>query len=689
MTADDTGRKNAASVSSSDQTLPLPSPLPSEMIRSWTPVTTSLLSKGGPNAWNVLDHAMEAVMSVDSLSDEDDLDFVAHINKELESEGLLHQIKPARTNVEVAAGRDPSSSSQNNTHIRGDCSLFIKRYQRERNDWTQKHPALHNLIRSIEGTVLRHLQDSLELDLALTSVQLAEYPGNGVSGYIRHCDRGGAICHDNAELAQKRKSNKPERIITVIYYLTPNDWNHDRDGGCLRLFLDGKENHYDVVPCRNRMVVFRSDSVEHQVMPSLRRPRRAITVWLYGTVKGQDENRRAENNVLEKIHDIKTGSAGPPPLCVSSPGVSQHDQASIFVSIAAYRDSETGPTIRYLMATARHPDRVFVGLVLQVALNDAYDQQEVVAKLPTTAPWYDSHVRCLTLDARHSTGPCPARALCQMLHRGEDYVLQIDSHMRFRANWDVYLIEQLLQCPGGDSNNKNVLTAYPVGYQLPNITPNETRGTLLIPDKFGSEGMLRHRGRFFCTTPDRPVRCQLYAGGFNFCSASVLQDCPYDPSLHHLFFGEEVSMAVRLYTAGYDMYAPCESVCYHLWTRTHRPADYVTFSSTDKKSDEDENDERKKKAQREQSLAVVLEQLAGRGPGLGDQRTATAWAAELGIYVAERTVRFRAPECIGQSEDDGKYEGNTYFAPSEWEAGMSSLEGTNAKSLVLRFLQGF
>jgi [Skp1-protein]-hydroxyproline N-acetylglucosaminyltransferase len=675
MTADDTARTSTADESSSEQTLPLLV----ELIRSWTPVTTRLLSKGGPNAWNVLDHAVEA--------GEDDLDFVAHINNELEREGLLQQFKPARTNAEVAAGIESTSSShQKNTNIRGDCSLFIERSRREQNDWTQTHPALHTLIQSIEETVLHHLQDLLELDLALTSVQLAEYPGNGVSGYIRHCDRGGAMCRDNAEVAQNRKSKKAERMISVIYYLTPNDWNHDRDGGCLRLFIDDKDQYYDVVPCRNRMVVFRSDSVEHQVMPSFRRPRRAITIWLYGTLKGQDENQRMERSTLEAFHDINTGSAGPPPLCVSSPEVSHQDQASIFVSIAAYRDSETGPTIRHLMATARHPDRVFVGLVLQVAPNDSYDQQEVVAGLPTTEPWYDSHVRCLTLDARHSTGPCPARALCQMLHRGEDYVLQIDSHMRFRENWDVYLIEQLLRCPGGSGNNKNILTAYPVGYQLHNIIPNETRGTLLIPDKFGSEGMLRQRGRFFCSTPDRPIRCQLYAAGFNFCSASVLQDCPYDPSLHHLFFGEEVSMAVRLYTAGYDMYAPCESVCYHLWSRSHRPADYVALVTTDRNKGDD--DERKKQALREQSLAVVLEEVAGRGPGLGDPRTAAAWAAELGLDVVERTVRFRAPNCVVRSEDEGN-ESNAYFAPNEWEAHMSSLKGTNAKSLVLGFLQGF
>jgi hypothetical protein len=40
---------------------------------------------------------------------------------------------------------------------------------------------------------------------------------------------------------------------------------------------------------------------------------------------------------------------------------------------------------------------------------------------------------------------------------------QIDSHMRFRPNWDVYLIACLNACP---AKTKPVLTAYPPGYTL-------------------------------------------------------------------------------------------------------------------------------------------------------------------------------------------------------------------------------
>jgi hypothetical protein len=45
----------------------------------------------------------------------------------------------------------------------------------------------------------------------------------------------------------------------------------------------------------------------------------------------------------------------------------------------------------------------------------------------------------------------------------------------------------------------------------------------------------------------------------------------YDPHLLHLFFGEEISMAARLYTHGVDCYTPPEVVCYHLWSRSLRP----------------------------------------------------------------------------------------------------------------------
>jgi hypothetical protein len=66
-------------------------------------------------------------------------------------------------------------------------------------------------------------------------------------------------------------------------------------------------------------------------------------------------------------------------------------------------------------------------------------------------------VRRIDIDYRQAKGPCYARALVQKLWAGEEFCLQIDSHMRFAQGWDDYLKAQLLLCP----TEKAVLTAYP------------------------------------------------------------------------------------------------------------------------------------------------------------------------------------------------------------------------------------
>ena len=271
--------------------------------------------------------------------------------------------------------------------------------------------------------------------------------------------------------------------------------------------------------------------------------------------------------------------------------------------------------------------------------------------------WSTTNVRQLTLDYRHATGPCLARATAQTLHRGEEYILQIDSHMRFRKNWDEYLLEQISQCPNSE---KSVLTAYPPAYVLDangaaECVNNETRSTILVPWKF-CDGMLRQKGRLLNETSD-VIPCPLYAAGFNFSSASVIKDCPYDGTLHHLFFGEEMSMAVRLYTHGYDFFSPAQSVCYHKWTRDHRPTiqEDTKVTSAPGEGSGSSKSELVVQEQRKKSIDVVKSQLQGMGPGLGTVRSTDDFASHLGVCFRNETISSGA-ECVGLSPDS--------FAPS-------------------------
>jgi hypothetical protein len=748
---------------------------------------------------------------------------------------FLERLKPARTKGDTHADTIldllqsmgthqllPDHQHQENLHqqqrrkqqiyssdsVRGDKSLFISREYRQRESFATRNPYLNRLIATISNTFERefnstsskHNDDRLKLDLSMTSVQIALYPGDGKSGYRRHCDRHNS-CKEEEETEnievdvvsqQQQLSPDPlyitptsnnERIITVIYYLTDDDWDAELDGGALRMFHTDSSNtntdggtttvksdmgengsssdFFDVIPFRDRMVVFRSDRVEHQVMPSLRRPRLAITLWFYGTIEKSLTNRDSiitesgdkttntvliSTNVTESIIPRELisshGRHPPPPLPISSlstpPLLSiassaagfddNNSDPTIFVSIASYRDSETRPTLDALFSTAKNPGRIFVGIVVQLEEKEKDDEDIWYSIMAGTSQSVHSwkpqphQVRCIRLNARDATGPCYARGLCQTLLRGEDYFMQIDSHMRFRQNWDEYLIQTIqgiqqynqTSNEKGISTNKIVLTAYPVGYTLPNNIPQETRGTYLVPWKFDKNGMLRQRGRLLRSTVDqtdigelnpnlhKPIgehplaitharRQYLYAGGFNFGPSEVITDVPYDMmGMHHLFFGEELSMSIRLFTNGYDLYCPNETVCYHLWSRAHRPkttgSATVTAASTAYK-------QRLQKLSMEKVKQQLLGDQIGKPFGLGKARTAAAFADKLGVDFRRQTFvrdgwefgELCSEDFVGG--DDNGVCSRLVFPEDSVEAKVASLD-SKSKELIGMFLMG-
>ena len=187
------------------------------------------------------------------------------------------------------------------------------------------------------------------------------------------------------------------------------------------------------------------------------------------------------------------------------------------------------------------------------------------------------------------------------------------------------------------------------------------------------------------------VRQYLYAGGFNFGPSRVIWDVPYDTmGLHHLFFGEELSMAVRLFTHGYDLYAPEETVCYHLWSRSHRPTNSALATAT-------KTVETNKKL-RKLSEAIVQKQLlgdvkmVGAHCGLGEARTATAFADHLGVDF-EKQIFLREGWDYGELdskdfvENGDKHGEEPLFPADSVEAIVASLDH-KTQSLIGMFLQG-
>jgi hypothetical protein len=222
----------------------------------------------------------------------------------------------------------------------------------------------------------------------------------------------------------------------------------------------------------------------------------------------------------------------------------------IFVSIASYRDTECQWTVKDLFEKASKPERVFVGLCWQFIREEDAD-----CFLVRTRP---DQCRSIEVDARESRGVCWARAQIQSLWQGEEYVLQIDAHSRFAQGWDELLLADLLACP----TPRAVLSTYPATYVPPDKLGKDLIA-LITPKEFDHRGVMTQGSRGVPPPPPpaAPQPTPFIGAGTLFAPAAIIREVPYDP--HIYFTGEEITLAARLWTHGWDIFTPTRVTVYH------------------------------------------------------------------------------------------------------------------------------
>ncbi|MBI3440692.1 MAG: hypothetical protein HY052_02625 [Proteobacteria bacterium] len=230
-------------------------------------------------------------------------------------------------------------------------------------------------------------------------------------------------------------------------------------------------------------------------------------------------------------------------------------EPTIFVQIASYRDPECPWTIKDLFAKAEHPERVRVGICEQ-----CFPDQDQNCLVETT-----DHIRVISVLPSESLGVCWARAKTQTLFQDEDYVLMIDSHMRFVQGWDSALIAELARC----TSPKSFLSAYPASYKPPDHLEQNPRPVVLRAKPFTAAGDIRFEGETLADPlPEKPLRGAFLAAGFIFAPGRFVREVPYDP---HLYFDhEEVTIAARAYTHGWDVFSPPGAFVYHYYYEPHK-----------------------------------------------------------------------------------------------------------------------
>lgn len=235
----------------------------------------------------------------------------------------------------------------------------------------------------------------------------------------------------------------------------------------------------------------------------------------------------------------------------------------IFIQMAAYRDPELLPTIKDAIKNAKHPENLVFCIAWQHALEDTWD----------TLDEFKNDNRFIILDIPHSQtkGTCWARNQIQQYWTDEEYTLHLDSHHRFIKDWDITLIKMIHDLHR-EGYKKPLLTAYVTSYDPKNDPDGRaTSPWHLTFDRFTPQGAVFFTPSTIPNWEQRtlPIPSRFLSAHFVFTLGQFCKEVPHDPYM--LFHGEEISIAARAYTWGYDLFAPHKIVVYHEYSRSHRP----------------------------------------------------------------------------------------------------------------------
>lgn len=336
----------------------------------------------------------------------------------------------------------------------------------------------------------------------------------------------------------------------------------------------------------------------------------------------------------------------------------------IFIQIAAYRDPQLVPTIKDCIANAKWPENLVFCIAWQHADNENIDE---IKSLP--------NVKIIDIPYMESKGACWARNQIQQMYDGEEYTLQLDSHHRFVKDWDELVIGMYKQLQEM-GHKKPLITSY-----IPSFDPdNDPAGRTQVPWKMDFDRFIPEGAVFFLPAGiddwkerTAPVPSRFYSAHFAFTTGQFCKEVPHDPQYY--FHGEEISIAVRAYTWGYDLFHPHRIVAWHEYTRKGRTKHWDDHTGQTKDKTEDKKDWGERNAECHKRNRVLFSMdgedrsTINWGPyGFGNVRSVRDYEKYAGLHFKKRAVQ--------QETLDRKYPPNTidiYKTEEEWENSFSKV----------------
>ena len=234
--------------------------------------------------------------------------------------------------------------------------------------------------------------------------------------------------------------------------------------------------------------------------------------------------------------------------------------ASIFIQIPAYRDFELPLTVSDCIRKASGKNQLHFGIHNCISFPEEVtlsNSTEVYAK-----------ISCSISIAPENIGLQQSRYIANEFYDGEDYYLQIDSHMRFVENWDTILIEGILKYQEMGLP-KPLMTQYPPTYGYDDDLKERE---IVVTDFYQCGIWFGDNVRQFEDTLIPTQMAMVMSDNCGFISSvsggsifTVGEFAKIKPNPKIAFWGEEPLIAARAFTHGFDLVMPFAHSMFHLY----------------------------------------------------------------------------------------------------------------------------
>lgn len=230
------------------------------------------------------------------------------------------------------------------------------------------------------------------------------------------------------------------------------------------------------------------------------------------------------------------------------------DRSKIFVSIASYCDTELIPTLKNLYKYCSDSNR----LTVCVHLQDTEENLQILKK--ANFP----NLKIIFTPKEQAQGVVWARNRIMEAHTTEPYFLGIDSHSRFKKNWDLILINQY----NSIERPKVILTTYPNNYDVPDIREKyhdlPYNSPIKIKEFLQSEDSKSNK----CRAHNKPplndfevVDNGWVAAGFYFTRGEWVKEVKLPDNIR--FNGEEDFLTFKSFLKGWNIMITSEACIWH------------------------------------------------------------------------------------------------------------------------------